>query len=318
MTKPIEPYKCAFSISNDILMSAANIAFKLGRLSLTHEHCADEDDFALATKCTLALEGVNVTPSQMRALNRGEDIESAPVLSAVRRLYARMPRIDPYDPAFQQAFEEAIWPDGVPYRMSRRVASFPYSIPMHAKVGALIGGLYSFAQGGKGKIHPLTLGCLFYFEILAIQPYSEYNNLFARYMLKAFIGSYSSNLYCLPLEQLMLQQKDEIDQAYAASVEKADTAPFVTCMMALLEKGVDMLLRRSVKKPAVHSPLVNKMLSLMEEGRYYSAQELCDLLGLKSRLGLQRNYIKPALEGKVLAMSNPLSPTDRSQRYRKL
>ena len=317
MSKPIEPYKCAFSISNEILVSAASIAFKLGRLSLTHEHRADEDDFALATKSTLALEGVEIKPSQMRGINRGDDVPSAPLASAMRALYEKMPRIDPYSTAFKEEFEAAIFPEGVPHRLSRRVASFPYPIPMHAKIEPLIKGLYAFANNGKGKIHPLTLGCLFYFELMAIEPYSVYNGLFARYMMKAFIGSYSPNLFCLPLERLMLVHKEEVDAAYALSVERADTAPFVTCMMKLIEEGVDSLLRRSVKKAPEQSPLVRKMLSKMEDGRYYSASELVELLGLKSRLTLQLNYIRPGLEGKVLEMSNPVSPTDRTQRYRK-
>ena len=317
MSKPIEPYKCAFSISNEILVSAASIAFKLGRLSLTHEHRADLDDFALATKSTLALEGIEIKPSLMRGINRGEDVPGAPLASAMRKLYEKMPRINPYDRDFIAEFEAAVWPEGVPHRLSRRVASFPYPIPMHAKIEPLLKGLYSFANTGRGKIHPLTLGCLFYFELLAIEPYSEYNGLLARYLLKAFIGTYSPNLYCLPLERLMLVRKEEIEEAYAKSVERADTAPFVTCMMALIEEGVDTLLRRSVKKSPAETPLVTKMLNLMEEGRFYSATELCELLGLKSRLGLQKNYIRPGLEGRVLEMSNPVSPTDRTQRYRK-
>lgn len=317
MGKLIEPYKCAFSISNEILTSVSSIAFKLGRLSLTHEHEADWDDFALATKSTLALEGVEIKASQMRGINKGEDVPSHPLASAVNRLYAKMRSVDPYDPSFIQTFEQAIWTEGVPHRMSRRVASFPYPIPMHARIEAMMKGLYSFAKGGKGRIHPVNLGCLFYFELLAIQPYSEYTGILARYLLKAFLGSYSPNLYCLPLERLMLVHKEEIDAAYASSVEKADTAPFVTCMARLIDEGVVSLLRRSVKKEPEQSPLVRKMLSKMEEGRFYSATELCALLGLKSRLGLQKNYIKPGLEGKVLEMSNPVSPTDRTQRYRK-
>ena len=317
MSKPIEPYKAAFSISNEILVSAASIAFKLGRLSLTHEHRADVDDFALATKSTLALEGVEIKPSQMRGINKGHDVPSAPLASAVYGLYAMMPKIDPYDPEFLKTFEARIWPDGVPHRLSRRVASFPYPIPMHARIEPMMKGLYGFANNGRGKIHPLTLACLIYFELLAIEPYSEYNGLLARYLLKAFIGNYSPNLYCLPIERLMLVRKDELDKAFAASVERADTAPFVTAMMALIDEGVDTLLRRSVKKAPEQSQTVRRMLEKMEDGRYYSAAELCELLGLKSRLGLQKNYIRPGLEGKVIEMSNPVSPTDRTQRYRK-
>ena len=317
MSKPVEPYKCAFSLSHEILNVATSIAFKLGRLSLTHDRPADNEDFVAATKATLALEGIEIKPSQMRGLNKGDDVPSAPLATAIRNLYAKMPRRDPRDINFLKEFEEAVYPDGVPYRLSRRVPSFPYPIPMHAKVETLIKALYSFADDDRRKIHPLSLGCLFYFEIIAICPYSRLNGVLARYLLKSFLGSYHPMLYRLPLERMFLTHQEELEQAFASSVELADTAPFVLKVLEYVEEGIDALLRHAVKSEPKSSPLVQKMLDKMEEGRFYSAAELCALLGLKSRLGLQKNYIKPGLEGKVLEMSNPCSPTDRTQRYRK-
>ena len=317
MAKPIEPYKCALSLSNDILMLVSEISFKLGRLSLTQEHKADEEDFISATKATLALEGVELKPSEIRGLKQGKGVPSAPLASAVYDLYANMRKIDPYDRAFQQRFESALWKEGVPYRLSRRVPSFPYPIPMHAKVEALVHGLYSFANAGKGKIHPIITGCLFYFEIMAIQPYSEYTGILARYLLKAFVGSFQPNLYCLPLERAFFVHKDKLDAAYEEAVSRADTGPFVKAVLSIVNDGIDSLQRRAVKKTPEQSPLVRKMLERMEEGRFYGATELCALLGLKSRLGLQKNYLKPALEANLIEMSNPVSRTDRTQRYRK-
>ena len=48
------------------------------------------------------------------------------------------------------------------------------------------------------------------------------------------------------------------------------------------------------------------------------AVELLGLLGLTSRLGLSKNYLHPALEAGLIEMANPLTPTDRNQRYRKV
>ena len=317
MAKPIEPYKCALSLSNDILIAVSEISFKLGRLSLAQDHKADEEDFVAATKATLTLEGIEVKPSEVRGLKQGGGVPSAPLASAVYDLYANMRKVNPYDRAFQAKFEAALWKEGVPYRLSRRVPGFPYPIPMHARVEALIHGLYSFANAGKGKIHPLILGCLFYFEIMAIQPYSEYTGILARYMLKAFVGSFQPNLYCLPLERAFLVHKDKLAAAYDEAVSRADTGPFVKAVLAIVDDGIDSLLRRAVKKAPEQSPLVLKMFGKMEEGRFYGAAELCELLGLKSRLGLQKNYLKPALEANLIEMSNPVSRTDRTQRYRK-
>ena len=39
---------------------------------------------------------------------------------------------------------------------------------------------------------------------------------------------------------------------------------------------------------------------------------------LTSRLGLSKNYLHPALEAGLIEMANPLTPTDRNQRYRKV
>ncbi len=317
MGKPVEPYKCSFAINNDIVCRVASLSYKIGRLSLTQESKADVSDFASATKNTLALEGVEIKPSEMRGINRGEDVPSAPLASSVNALYAKMPRLDPYDASFLRTFENALWKEGVPHRMSRRVASFPYPIPMGARIEAMMKGLYAFANKGRKKIHPLILGCNFYFMVFAVEPYSEYTGILARYLLKAFIGDYAPELYRLPLERLLLVHKDDADKAYAQAVERGDTAPFIAYMLSLMEEGVDSLLRRSVKKVPEQSPLLAKMLSKMEDGRFYSAAELCALLGLKSRLGLQKNYIRPGIEAKALEMSNPLSPTDRTQRYRK-
>lgn len=317
MAKPIEPYKCALSISHGILKNVSEISFKLGRLSLTQERKAGVDDFISATKATLALEGIELKPSEIRGLRQGSPVPSAPLASAVYHLYENMRRVDPFDPSFIQTFEEAIWKEGVPHRLSRRVASFPYPIPMHNRIEAMMKGLYTFANGGKGKIHPLIIGCLYYFELLAIQPYSEYTGILARYLLKAFLGAYQPNLYCLPLEHLFLLRKDMLDAAYAETVERADTGPFVKAALSLVNEGIDAMQRKAVKVVPAQSPLVRKMLDKMEDGRFYSATELCELLGLKSRLGLQKNYLKPALEGNLIEMSNPVSRTDRTQRYRK-
>jgi len=316
MSKPTEPFKCAVSLSNELLMAISSISYKLGSLSITYDGRPDYEDFGLATKSTLALEGIDIKPSQMRGINKGEEVPSAPLATAVSRLYAKMMKTDPRDPSFIAKFEEALWPDGVPHRLSRRVNSFPYPIPMHARIEAMMKGIYKFSSSSRPK-HPLMVACLFYFEIMAIQPYSEYTGILARYLMKSFLGDYCPALYSLPLERMMLVHKEDVEKAYAASVEKADTGPFMLYMFSLIEEGIGNLLRRSVKKAPEQSPLVNKMLEKMEPGRFYSATQLCELLGLKSRLGLQKNYIKPGLEAHLLEMSNPLSPTDRTQRYRK-
>ena len=49
-----------------------------------------------------------------------------------------------------------------------------------------------------------------------------------------------------------------------------------------------------------------------------SAAELMEKLGLKSRVTFRKNYLNPALEAGLIAMTNPDAPTNRNQRYYKL
>ena len=64
-------------------------------------------------------------------------------------------------------------------------------------------------------------------------------------------------------------------------------------------------------------PYVRRLLDVMEYGTAYTAQELLMLLGLKSRLGLRKNYLNPALEQKLISMTEPDKPTSKRQRYQK-
>ncbi len=317
MAKQLEPYKCAFSISNEILSKSALLSYRLGELCHANLPSPSSSEIALEVKAGLSREGVGIRPTQMKGLSQGEEVPSHPLASSLFKLYESLPRFNPFDPKFLQRFEETVWKDGVPHRLSRRVPFYPYPIPMHARIEDLLKGLMSFGTKGQSKVHPLVLAPLFYFEILAIMPYSEFDLLLASTYVKAILGRYHKVFQLVPINRLLLEKKDKIDEAIAASIEKGDTAPFVLAMLDILDSGVKALFHRSTSLELGASPLVQKLLAAMESGRFYSAAELCELLHLKSRLGLSKNYLRPALEAQLLVMSNPLAPTDRTQRYRK-
>ncbi|MGN1262064.1 MAG: Fic family protein [Candidatus Enteromonas sp.] len=317
MAKQIAPYQAAVTINNEILSSACNIAFEAGRLSLSPAFRMDPETLYQEVKASFLLEGVAFTPSQARALKRGEDIQGLPEASALMRLYARMSRVNPYDIGFVDEFAAAIFPDGVPFRMSRRVESFPYPIPLHAKILPMLKGFYSFAKSGKER-HPILLSALFYFEIMAIQPFSKYTKTLALYLMKAVLVSYAAEFANVPLISLFAQKAEELDEAYRRSVETADTAPFVLAALRLVERAILSAQRKGMRRKNEGTPLARKLVSKMEDGRFYSAVELLGILGLTSRLGLSKNYLHPALEAGLIEMANPLTPTDRNQRYRKV
>ena len=313
----LPPYRAAMSVNHRILRLSSDIAYRLGRLSCLGTVEGEDPFHASEVKYTLLMEGHSLTPSEMRALNHGEELPSDMKASALFSLYSRLNKIDPYSPDVLLSFEKEVYPEGVPMRQSSKIEGIDYVLPPYGKVRKLLENLFEFEKKNKEAMSPVTLACLLYYEVMALSPYSAENGLLARFWFKAMLGKAGRSMGALPIERSLYFAKDKIHEAFLEAAKKQDSAPFVEALLELILSSVNSLLREASKKEESSSPLVERLLSKMASGRFYSANELCALLGLKSRLGLQKNYLRPALSRKVIIMSNPLCPTDRNQRYRK-
>lgn len=318
MPKPLEPYRCPFSISYEIAAKLSDVTYRLGKLSMIVKTKPGEEEAALAVTPLLEMMEVNLRNAQIRRLKEGDILPSVPLANELMKLVKKYRRLEPYNLEFLTTLENIIFPDGVPVRLSRRAEDFPYPVPMRAKVEDLLNGIFNFVNNANGKIHPIILASVMYFELVAIARYRKFNSIFATIVFKAALVKYDPIFAFTPIERYLKNRKEELDASFAACVEKSDMAPFLSFILTLIGKAIDSSLTKVDKIPPVKKPLVNKLLAVMQEGEYYSTLQLCELLGLKSRLGVQLNYIRPALEAKVIAMSNPGSPNDRMQRYYKL
>ena len=317
MAKNNEPYKCSFSISYEIARQLSDATYQLGKFSMLAKSRSGNREYAQSALYLLSLMGITLRNAEMRRLKEGDLIPSTPLAHELRDFIRNLPKMDPYDKSFMEAFETLMWKDGVPVRLSRRLTNFPYVIPMHARVEGLLQGVFGFARKNREKIHPLILSAVLYFEIMAIAPYSEHNDVFASLLLRAVLVDYDPVFAFAPIERFLLLKKEEAQAAYAQAVEKGDMAPFLSFMLALYGESLAYIRKYQVKSSGTENKLVQKLLDKMEDGVYYSAADICALLGLKSRLGIQLNYLRPALEAKLIVMSNPGAPTDRNQRYKK-
>ena len=317
MAKIEAPYKNTFSLNHSIISHACSVSYNLGKLSYAGEDGPDNTDLADATRFLLLDEGIALTPSQIRGLRRAEEVPALPQAGRMYRLLKKIGRISPSDPKLLEEFEASVFPEGVPNRMSRTVEGFDYPLPPSSKVPTLMKGLFSFVKKSEGKVHPLVLACMIYYEVISIAPYSSYNHALAKLWMKSILIQFSPAMASLPLEKLIHFRKKSIKEAFDDSANIKDGVSFLSAMIQIVDDGVETLIKESLKRPELPSPRAEKMISLMEEGRFYSAVELLKLLGLKSRLGLQKNYLKPALDRGLILMSNPLCPTDRTQRYAK-
>lgn len=317
MDKILPPYKASFSVSNAVVMALSECCFKVGRLSCIANQREGKESAAEEAKAYCRLIDVKLTPSQARALYTLENISAHPIASSTASLFYKSAKMDPYSDEFIKMFEVSVFGDDVPNRLSRKVAGYDYPIPSHPKIKELLSGMFRFLKQAKGKVHPLLLSGVLLFMIPAIMPYSSHTFLLSCLYAKGMLCSYRKELSSILLLSKLEKSEKLLKDAISRSVEKGDMSPFLIEYLQTIGDAIDFECRQSLRARGGLTNQAKRMISLMEEGRFYSASELLSLLGLKSRLGLHKNYLKPALEEGAIEMSNPLSPTDRTQRYRR-
>ena len=63
---------------------------------------------------------------------------------------------------------------------------------------------------------------------------------------------------------------------------------------------------------------IRKLLDVMEYDIPYTSKALMEKMGLKSKEGFRRNYLRPAMEMGLIRMTIPEKPNSRNQRYVKI
>ena len=66
------------------------------------------------------------------------------------------------------------------------------------------------------------------------------------------------------------------------------------------------------------SECIKKLLEVMEYDIPYTSKVLMEKLGLKSKEGFRRNYLRPATDRNLIRMTIPDKPNSRNQRYIKV
>lgn len=63
------------------------------------------------------------------------------------------------------------------------------------------------------------------------------------------------------------------------------------------------------------SEQLRKLLAAMEYDTPYTGNALMEKLGLKSKEGFRKNYLRPAIDLNLIHMTIPDKPNSRNQRY---
>ena len=86
----------------------------------------------------------------------------------------------------------------------------------------------------------------------------------------------------------------------------------------MISNTLDEVANQILKNTFNTSEYVKRLLTVMEYDVPYTANELLNYLGLKSKETLRKNYIDPALNAELIKMTIPDKPKSKNQRYMKI
>ena len=178
--------------------------------------------------------------------------------------------------------------------------------------------LFDWMKNSGDKVHPLILASVFHYEFVIIHPFSDGNGRMARLWHTAILAAWRPIFEFIPIEsQIEKFQEGYYDAIAKCHIDGASTM-FIEFMLTQISTVLDEILNTVVSSSDNLSEYVKKLLSVMEYDTPYTANAILDLLGLKSKETLRKNYLGPAIENGLIKMTLPDKPNSRNQRYIKI
>lgn len=187
--------------------------------------------------------------------------------------------------------------------------------PPHEMVPQLMGQLFDWLS--TSKAHMLIRSSVFHYEFEFIHPFSDGNGRMGRLWQTALLASWKPVFEWIPIESIIKDNQEEYYRTIGQSTSEGKSNRFILFMLGVIKKAVAELARDTHNHQSHISNQIRALMSVIETYPM-SAVELMERLGLKSRVTFRKNYIQPALEAGLIAMTDPDTPTNRNQRYFKI
>ena len=324
-------YDPPFEITNAILVHVSSISEKIGRITATggleNRPHLRKNNRIRSIHSSLKIEANSLSIGQVRDVINGravlgEQSEIQEVKNACYA-YAHFSEIDPYSITSLKKFhgfmtryvveesgdfrrgEEGVFRDG------RCI----FLAPPAQFVSQLMDDLFGWMNKARGSVHPLIMSCVFHYEFVFIHPFTDGNGRMARLWHSAILSEWKPVFEYFPIESQIERFQDEYYDVIAGCHTKGASTDFIEFMLCQIDRILDEIAVQIREDNGQLSGYIRKLLDAMEYDVCYTASALMEKLGLKSREGFRRNYLRPALETNLIQMTIPEKPNSRNQRY---
>lgn len=143
------------------------------------------------------------------------------------------------------------------------------------------------------------------------------NGKMARLWHTAILANWKPVFEYIPIESQIEKFQDEYYDVIGKCHMNGESTVFIEFMLTQIDKILDDISVQISEDNSQLSEGIKKMLEVMDYDIPYTAKALMEKLGLKSKEGFRRNYLRPAIDLNLIRMTIPEKPNSRSQRYLK-
>lgn len=190
-----------------------------------------------------------------------------------------------------------------------------FMAPPAQLVPQLMGDLFDWMEREKNSVHPLILSSVFHYEFVFIHPFADGNGRMARLWQTALLTMWKPVLQYLPIESHIYKFQTDYYNAISRCHVAGNSDAFIVFMLTMINNTLDEVMQQAVSSNSGMSEQVMRLLDVMQYGEAYTAKRIMELLGLKSKETLRKNYLNPAINERLVIMSEPDKPTSRNQTY---
>lgn len=324
-------YKPPFTITNEVLSYVSSISEKIGRItatsSLESKPHLRKNNRIRSIHSSLKIEANTLSLGQVRdvvngKLVLGEQKEIQEVKNAYEA-YEKISEIDPYSISelkkYHGIMTKYVVEESGSFRQGEEGVfkgdQCIFMAPPARMVPQLMNQLFCWLKEAKDSVHPLILSSVFHYEFVFIHPFSDGNGRMARLWHTAFLSKWKPVFEYIPIESQIEKFQDEYYEVIAKCHVEGASTHFIEFMLSQIDRILDDISVQISEDNEQLSEYVKKLLDVMEYDVPYTGKVLMEKMGLKSKEGFRRNYLRPATELNLIHMTIPDKPNSRNQRY---
>ena len=330
----MEKYQPPYTITNQMLSYVASISEKIGRITLISNmekkpHLRKNNRIK-SIHSSLRIEANSLTLNQVRDVINGkivlgEQREIQEVKNAYCA-YGKIAEINPYSirdlKKYHGIMTKYLEEQSGDFRRGEEGVFHGdeciFMAPPAQYVPQLMEELFAWMKEVAREIHPLILSSIFHYEFVFIHPFSDGNGRMARLWHTAILYRWKPIFEYIPIESQIEKFQDDYYEAIAKCHVAGESTLFIEFMLAQVDKILDEITVQVDEDNEQLTEYIKKLLGVMEYDVPYTRNTLMEKLGLKSREGFRKNYLRPALDLQMIEMTIPDKPNSRNQRYRKV